>query len=372
MWRMQLPDKTWTYIEVYVDDIFGCISPGKDQWLSKFVEYLETECAPCKSLGEIKSCLGIEISWSDDRKKFSISCKDKILALLERHNLQDIVSRATPLEPGVNFEKLMADSPKLDAARKEIYQSIVGSLLYIMRIARPDIYFAVWLLACGMSTPTEAMFTQAIHCLRYLSGTIEFLLTYSIGDLSYDDWLLIGNDYSSSTPYGFCDSNWSASRSVSSNVIMWNNAALLWRVRKQRTVSLSSVEAELMALSSEGQDVQYLRDIFEWFHVELPKPTSIRCDNRGAIQNAKHPSYSDRLRHVDNKIFHIRYIIEQGIAVVQWISGAINPADLGTKPVGANLQRLFGSFLMGMPITAFRRTTKFSRFVRSSNLANNS
>ena len=142
------------------------------------------------------------------------------------------------------------------------------------------------------------------------------------------------SNYKTDTATGFCDSNWEPDKSVSSCVVMYNGAALTWRVRKQQTVALSSVEAELAAMSAMGQDIEFNRDIFEWFGMGTKEATTIFADNRGAIENARHPCFSDRLRHVNNKIFYIREIVAKGAAVIKWIAGTENPSDLGTKTIG--------------------------------------
>ena len=87
------------------------------------------------------------------------------------------------------------------------------------------------------------------------------------------------------------------------------------------------------------------------------------CDSRGAVQNALHPSFSDRLRHVDNKIFYIREIVESLLVKVIWIPGERNPADLGTKSLRPLLHRLFGSFLQGEDLPGDTTTTRYARLV---------
>ena len=86
------------------------------------------------------------------------------------------------------------------------------------------------------------------------------------------------------------------------------------------------------------------------------------CDNRGAIENARHPCYSNKLRHVENKIFFIREIVERGLALLEWIDGNLNPSDLGTKAVGARLHKIYGCFLQGCPL--FDADGKISRNAR--------
>jgi hypothetical protein len=348
---------------------FGTITKGNDKWLDSFVRFMDAECAPCKYLGEISSGLGIDVSWNDDRSSVSISSERKIGELLERHDLADVKPRPTPIVPNSKLPQDMAGT-RLGSSQKAIYQSIVGSLLYIMRIARPDLQYAVWYLACGMSEPTEEMWLQAINCLRYLRGTRSVKLTYTTGGAPGDDFLDLSDaGYVANVPVAFSDSDWAPDRSVSSSVVMFNGAALLWRSKRQQTTALSSVEAELSALTSCGQDIMYVRDVCEWLRMPLRAPTTLFCDNRGAIENAKHPCYSDRLRHVNNKIFFIREVISNGIAAVKWIAGTTNPADLGTKTVGALLHKMYGSFLMGA-ILPFGASAKYSRMIQNLRSAN--
>ena len=347
LYKKDFDDGTSVYLERVVDDLFGVAHENKDEWVKGFVAYLEKECAPCKFLGEITSCLGVDIAWENNRTAFTISCERKINDLLKSHDLEDVKTRESPLEPGTKFDKCLI-SDLLSADKKQVFQSIVGSLLYIMRIGRPDLMFGVWFLACGMSAPTEDLWKQAVHILRYCKRTKDWKLRYSSKGADKSVKLnLEKSGYKTDTATGFCDSNWEPDKSVSSCVVMYNGAALTWRVRKQQTVALSSVEAELAAMSAMGQDIEFNRDIFEWFGMGTKEATTIFADNRGAIENARHPCFSDRLRHVNNKIFYIREIVAKGAAVIKWIAGTENPSDLGTKTIGPSTHRLFASFLMG-------------------------
>ena len=79
---------------------------------------------------------------------------------------------------------------------------------------------------------------------------------------------------------------------------------------------------------------------------------------RGAIQNAKHPNYSDKLRHVDRKIFFIRQIVAEKHVKVLWIEGTKNVADLGTKNLGSRLHYYFASFLLGAWVFELKKKYK--------------
>ena len=197
-----------------------------------------------------------------------------------------------------------------------------------------------------MTTPTVELQKQLTNVLRYVNGSRDLCLTYSVDYNEKKELDLTSIDYKHDDVCGFSDADHQPNKSCSSAWITYMNAALFWKVRKQDTTSLSAVESELVALTSTGQDVLMIDGIFEFLEIEHNSPTTMFCDSRGAIQNAKHPNFSDRLRHVMNKIFFIREIIESGAGVVRWIPGALNPADIGTKALGRTPFRLFASFLM--------------------------
>jgi len=57
-----------------------------------------------------------------------------------------------------------------------------------------------------------------------------------------------------------------------------------WRANKQDTVTTSSTEAELLALSQTAKEAMYLSRLFRALSLELDEPLSIECDNRQTIR----------------------------------------------------------------------------------------
>ena len=98
---------------------------------------------------------------------------DKVLA---RFHLTDAKAAITPLptswEPKEN-------TGKATAAEITCYQSIIGSLLYLMISTQPDIAFAVTHLSQFSTNPTEDHYKAAQHVCRYLVGTHDYKLVYT-------------------------------------------------------------------------------------------------------------------------------------------------------------------------------------------------
>jgi hypothetical protein len=331
---------------IYVDDIY--LTCNDSRWVEQFRKGLD-ELAPHKSLGEISYALGCEVSRTDDG--VTITCLRKIDELLRRTGMEEASPLSTPLKPDSKIMVDMGGTRITDRARIKAYQRSAGSLLYIMRGGRPDLSHAAWYIACGMTEPTEEMEAQLRHCLRYLRGSRDFVLRYS-KSICKHELDLSSTAYTSNELIGFSDANHEPEKCTGGTFTMFLNAVLYWRVKKLTGVQLSTVQAELTTLSELARDIILLQDVFEFVDIPCEKPTTLFCDSKGAIQNAKHPTFTERLRHALNRIFFVRDTVYRNITAVRFIPGTLNPADLGTKALGARPFRLFAQFLMNDELSA--------------------
>ena len=63
------------------------------------------------------------------------------------------------------------------------YASVVGSLMYVMLYARPDISYVVGVVSRYQSNPSEAHWKAIKRILRYLKGTVDYRLCYQGQDM---------------------------------------------------------------------------------------------------------------------------------------------------------------------------------------------
>lgn len=140
-------------------------------------------------------------------------------------------------------EKLVVSKERSGKCDRQLYQEIVGCLLFLETRTRPDIYVAVNLLCRQVSDPQENDLVAAKRVLRYLKGTEDFILNLS--SLASDGLV------------AFSDSDWGGDKtyrkSTSGVLLSFNGAPVLWRTTKQSCVALSASEAEFMALSEASQ-----------------------------------------------------------------------------------------------------------------------
>lgn len=205
------------------------------------------------------------------------------------------------------------------------YQSLIGTLMYAMLGTRPDIAFAVGTLSKFSSNPGRIHWDQAIHVLRYLSGTKDLGLEFR-GDANNDLTALI---------LGYSDSDWAGDidtrRSTGGYVFLMSGAAISWSSKLQTSPALSSTEAEYMAITRAAQEAIWLRRLLEDLGYRQVDPTSLLGDNQGALALAKNPGNHPRTKHIALRHHFIRFAIDDGQIQLDYVPTGEMAADGLTK-----------------------------------------
>lgn len=160
---------------------------------------------------------------------------------------------------------------------------------------------------------------------RYLKGTINYSLTYT----------------KSKHPeiVAYSDADWAndqcTRRSVTGTVFVKNGGAISWFSKRQRTVALSSVEAEYIALAFTCQEGIWIKRLVAEIESHANTRTlKIFCDSRGALSLAKNAITSQRSKHIDVRWHFIRDHVENGNVEVKHLNTEEMTADILTKPLG--------------------------------------
>ena len=104
---------------------------------------------------------------------------------------------------------------------------------------------------------------------------------------------------------GFADASWETATSTSGWFVRWQSAALSWGSRKQKSIALSTCEAEIIALSEATKDVVYLRKLVKGLDAAEPDPTSLSTDSSSARDVSYNPQHHDRMKHVQRRHFFV-------------------------------------------------------------------
>ena len=171
----------------------------------------------------------------------------------------------TPLPGGWRKE----DATSAEVVDATVYRHLVGSLMYLVN-TRPDICYAVNQLSQAMVKPTKLYWKACKHVLRYIRGTSGYGLWYR----QLDEVRLCG----------FTDADWAGiptdRKSTSRGIFSIGSTTVSWYIGKQRSVALSSAEAEYMAESLAACKAIWMRKILVGLfgsHLDL---TVIYCDNQ--------------------------------------------------------------------------------------------
>ena len=137
---------------------------------------------------------------------------------------------------------------------------------------------------------------------------------------------------------GYSDADWAGDhadrKSTSGYVFMLLGAPVSWGSKKQPSVSLSTSEAEYIALSLAIQEGKWIHrllcEIMAAANKEGPE-LMIREDNQSCIKMTKNPVNHGRAKHIDIKYHHIRDEVKRGEVTLEYCETTEMLADIMTK-----------------------------------------
>lgn len=269
-----------------------------------------------KNKGEVGYCIGVEFHLNDDSIK--IHQRSYILDTLSHFGMSDSNPTATPMEAGV---KLTTPTGNIDEETAKLpYRELIGTLMYLATATRPDIAHAVSCLSQFLTKYSREHWNAAKRVLRYLKGTINIGITYKARGDSLQ---------------GFTDADWGNCpmdrRSYTGYVFTYNGGAVSWESRKQRTVALSSTEAEYMALTEASKEAIHLRKLLTCINHEDSTDIVLYSDNQGALRLADNPVFHSRSKHIDIRHHFVRQVVNKKLVRLEHISTDDMAADMLTK-----------------------------------------
>ncbi|CAL8173718.1 unnamed protein product [Prunus armeniaca] len=303
---------SFTTLLIYVDDI---VITGNDVRAIDSLKLLLYDHFWIKDLGDLKYFLGIEVSRS--KRGVYISQRKYALEILKDYGFLGARPIAFPMDDTKLFDKgeLLKDLEK--------YWRLVGQLIYLT-ITRPDITYSVHVLSRFMHEPRTPHMDAALRIVRYLKSTPG-------------QGLLFRSDNQIKLTV-FCDSDWAGCpitrRSTTGYCVFLGNSLISWWTKRQKTVSLSSAEAEYRAMSGACCEIIWLRFLLKDLNIPLIGPFDLFCDNQAALHIAANPVFHERTHHIEMDCHFIRDKIVDGTITTKYVGTAHQLADLFTKPLG--------------------------------------
>jgi len=345
----------------YVDDLL--LFHKSDSKIKELLDALRADFALTEEQIEqdkyhdVYSYLGIEVdmqmSQDKKRKPVMITLKQSSLIkkVLKATSMEDCNAKETPArEKPLGTDK---DGPPFEEHWD--YASVIGMLMYLVN-TRPDIQFSVHQCARFTHCPRASHAEAVRRICRYLKGTCDQGLQFAPKDQGQVLQLDCYVDADFSGLFGIEDSlDPVSSKSRTGYVFRLGNCPVLWVSRLQQETTLSTTEAEYVAMSQAMRDLlpmrQLVLEIAKGLKVATTKSTvfsKVFEDNKGAIAVAKAPSMTSRTRHINCKYHFFRsHIGEDKGIVIEHIDTEEQIADIFTKGLIPRLFQKLRKLLMG-------------------------
>jgi hypothetical protein len=279
----------------------------------------------------VHSYLGHTLDFEQILGKVVITMEGYIADLLRIYEVRGIA--ATP----ATNELFVIDTTatKLSGADREDFHSCAAKLLYLAKRVRPDILTAVSFLTTRVNEATVQDRDKLNRVLRYLNATSEMGMVL---EGAKDLCVLAYIDASFAVHHDF--------KSRTGGVLSIGKGAIWFCSSKQKLVSKSSTEAELIGLSDVISQVIWTRDflIAQGYNMG---PAKVFEDNLSAMALVdKGSSTAQRTRHIGIRFFFVKDRVDSGEIVLEHLSTTEMIADMMTKPLQGDLFRKLRRMLM--------------------------
>ena len=218
---------------------------------------------------------------------------------------------------------------------------MLGVLCWLANWVKIEALCAVAMLGrCNAQWSTEH-FEMAIDVLIYCHTTQNRGIRWTKSD----------NNHHANLIYGYCDASFAMDptrRSRTGKVIFCNQGPVIVQSALQKTISLSTMAAETIALSSTALDVCGLRTLMHEIGMWQPHPTVLLEDNTATIALANsQATLSQRSKHLEIRDLKIRELVEAGIIDVIYCRTTAMVADFMTKNLNGSAFPKFAAFVCG-------------------------
>ncbi|GJU59044.1 ribonuclease H-like domain-containing protein [Tanacetum coccineum] len=278
----------------------------------RIIAYLHSEFA-MTDLGSLNYFLGISAQRS--ASGLFLSQSKFVEEILERAHMQNCNPCRTPDD--TEFKLGSNGKPVSDPT---LYRSLVGALQYLT-FTCPDLSYVVQQVCLYMHDPRDPHFTALKRILCYVCGTLDYGLQLHVSSTTqfsaYTDTDWVGCPVTRRSTFWYC-------------VFLGDNL-LSWSVKRQVTLSRSSVEAEYRDVANVVVETVWIRNLLCELHTPLFTATLVYCDNVSAVYMSANPVQHQRTKHIEIDIHFVREFVASGQVRVLHVPSRFQYADIYTK-----------------------------------------
>ena len=168
-----------------------------------------------------------------------------------------------------------------------------------------------------MTNPGPSHFKAAIRVLIYVRDTA--------------DRALVMQPNSNRNLESYVDSNWATKFSCSGGMFFFYGCLFHWFSKMQRSVTLSSAEAEFFGAMLAAKEVIFIRELLIDLGFSIDGASIINCDSKSAVGMAFDPVAFKKTKHILRAAEFLRDLVSRGVISVEHLPGVVMLADLLTK-----------------------------------------
>lgn len=311
------PDGVQVTIAVHVDDLF--VTSESKENLARFEEYMLSRYAEVKvKRGEVIDYLGMTFDFTTAGQVAVTmdSCVNDIL-----DGCGPVPHRATPAADTL-FD--VRDAPKAEKEEVEYFRTYVAKLLYLSKRVRPECLTSVGFMTTRVHEVDKDDMAKLKRTLGYLSATRHRGIVLRIGEHM--------------TVRAFIDAAYGVHQSSGKShtgcaIVLGEGGPVAVKSTKQKIVTKSSTESELVGLSDTASGAIHLRNFVIAQGYETG-PAILYQDNLSCMALMKRGGPgSERSRHINIRHFWLHERARDGEVAYEHLGTQKMFANALTKPV---------------------------------------
>ena len=347
--------KSYEYIAVYVDDL--CIAAEDPDEIIKLLT--NKYKFKLKGVGPLSYHLGCDF-YKDKDNVLCYAPKKYIEKIMGNYEL---MFKMKPREYSSPLEK--GDHPEIDTSELlgedeiRIYQSLIGTLQWLITLGRFDISTAVMTMSRFRVAPRKGHLARVKRIYGYIRKFKHASIRVRTGIPDYSDLPKNTFDWAYSVygnvteniprdippPMGqevvhtvYEDANlWHdfiTGRALTGSLHFLNQTLYGWYCKQQSTVETATFGAEFVAARITTDQIIDARNTLRYFGVPIKQSSYMFGDNKSVVTNSTIPHSTLQQRHHALSYHRVREAIASGLLEYHWINGDTNPADIVSKHWG--------------------------------------
>ena len=361
----------YEYVLLYTDDVLVISENGEKvlrEGIGKYFELKEESIGPPKiylggHMRKVQLDNGVQ-AWAFSSSKYVSEAVNNVESYLERRNMKLPKKAETPIQ--TSYRPELDVTPELNSTDAAYYQSLVGTLRWIVELGRVDICLELSMMSSHLALPREGHLSQIYNIFAYLKKHHNTEMVFDPSDPVINEEDFAKQDWTSSE-FGHVEGqeilpathpeprgqgfrmiakvdadhagDSTTRRSRTGFIIYLNSAPIYWMSKKQISVESSSFGSEFVAMKQCCEYIRGLRYKLRMMGIPIIGHTYVYGDNQSVLFNTTIPDST--LKKKSQSIAY--HFIREGVARNEWRTAYVNTneneADLLTKVLPSSEKR---------------------------------